>query len=429
MKAEYGFRDAELRSPLLRVLNAGGGLLARLGARLPSLEPEAIAAAARARLGSDDLGGDSFREPLERYLRAAEAEADLTPFGRIALRGMLVSALATRGELQRFARQHPEVREERIERPWVIVGLPRTGTSLLSILLGLDPLARAPFAWEAAHPVPPPSLAGAAEDPRIARSAREIERLLRLNPALRAMHPWGATLTQECVAFFLLDVRTLGVETQAYVPSYGRWLENCDMRPAYAQHRLALQTLQSAQPTERWVLKSPNHLWCLETLLSEYPDARIVWTHRDPGPVIASLASLNTALQRTFTRRRDPRPTAEEWRAKAALAVARGMAFDDAAPSGWCRHLAYRELLADPVGTVERLYASFGEAVVPLHRRRMQAWMRERHQTAFGRHRYDPADFGWSYAELAEQFGAYRERYAIPREASAAAGTEPAATS
>lgn len=416
--ADVTFRDAELRSPALRALNAAARLLARAGARLPSLAPDAIVAAARARVGSDDLGGASYREPLERYLRAAEAEADLTAFGRIAVRGMLVNALATRGELHRFAREHPELRQERIVRPWVIVGLPRTGTSLLSILLGLDPLARAPLHWEAAHPIPPPSLADAAEDPRIARTAREIEQLLRLNPPLRAMHPWGATLAQECVAFFLLDLRTLGVETQALVPSYGRWLEDCDMRPAYAQHRLALQTLQSAQPTERWVLKSPNHLWCLDTLLAEYPDARIVWTHRDPGPVVTSLASLNNAMQRTFTRRRDPRPTAEEWRRKAALAVARGVAFDEKAPAGWCVHVAYGELVADPVATVERVYARFGEEIGPLHRRRMQAWMRERHQAAFGRHRYDPADFGWSYAELAEQFAAYRARFAIPREAT-----------
>lgn len=417
MKDAYGFRDAELRSRPLRALNAAADIVARLGVRLPSLEPRAILAAARARVGSEDLGGDSFREPLEIYVRAVEEEAELTAFGRIAVRAMLVNSLATRGELHRFAGEHPELRQERIERPWVIVGLPRTGTSLLSILLGLDPLARAPLHWEAAHPVPPPTLADAAEDPRIARSAREIDRLLRLNPALRAMHPFGATLAQECVAFFMLDLRTLGVETQALVPSYGRWLEGCDMRPAYAQHRLALQALQSGQPTERWVLKTPNHLWCLATLRAEYPDARIVWTHRDPGPVVTSLASLNNALQRMFTRRRDPRPTAEEWRAKAFLGVSRGLAFDASAPAGWCRHVTYRELLDDPIATVEGIYAHFGEPVGALHRRRMQAWMRERHQTAFGRHRYDPVDFGWSYDEIAEQFAAYRERFAIAREA------------
>jgi hypothetical protein len=416
MPGDVTYRDAALRSPLLRGLNAAGAGLARLGLRPPSLEPDSVVAAACRLAGCDDLGGDSYREPLELYLLAAEAEAELETFGRMALRGMLVKTLANRIRLHAWARAHPEVRQERIERPWVIVGLPRTGPSLPSILIGLDPLARPPLHWEAADIAPPPTLADAAEDPRIARNAREIEQLLKLNPALRAMHPWGATLAQECVAFFMLDVRTLGVETQAYVPSYGRWLESCDMRPAYAQHRLALQTLQSTQPTERWILKTPNHLWCLETLLAEYPDARVLWTHRDPGPVVTSLASLVNALQRTFTTRRDPRPVAREWKGKALHAVSRGMAFDEKSEPGWCRHVLYRELLDDPIGTVERIYAHFGDRVGQLHRRRMQVWMRDRHQAAFGRHRYDPADFGWSYEGLADEFAAYRQRYAIPRQ-------------
>ena len=129
--------------------------------------------------------------------------------------------------------------------PWVIVGLPRTGTTLLSFLLALDPRSRALLHWEGESPVPPPSLATAREDPRIAASARRYARLAKLNPAMMAMHPMGATLPQECVALFMYELRTLGLETQGYVPSYGRWLQSCDMRPAYEQHQLALQTLQS----------------------------------------------------------------------------------------------------------------------------------------------------------------------------------------
>ena len=416
MAAPVTFHDARLRSRALRALNAAGAAARRLGVERPRLSPAEIVAAARREARTDETGGESYREPLERYLRAVEGEAELHTFGRLALRGMLVASLANRFRLHAWARAHPEVREERIAAPWVIVGLPRTGTSLLSILLGQDPLARAPLTWEAARPVPPPTLADAAHDPRIAQNAREIEQLLRLNPPLRAMHPWGPTLAQECVAFFMLDVRTLGLETQAHVPSYGRWLEGCDMAPAYEQHRLALQVLQSTQPTERWVLKTPNHLWCLPTLLAFYPDARIVWTHRDPGPVVASLASLNNAMQRIFTRRRDPQPVAEEWKRKARHAMDRGLAFDATADRGWCCHVQYRELLADPVATVRRIYRHFGQDLLPLHARRMQVWVRERPQEAFGRHAYDPADFGWSWDSLASEFRAYRERFDVPRE-------------
>jgi len=151
----------------------------------------------------------------------------------------------------------------------------------------------------------------------------------------------GATLAQECVAFFMYDLRTLGLETQAFVPGYGRWLRDCDMRPAYAQHRLALQVLQSAQPTQRWVLKTPNHLWCLPTLLEAHPGARVIWTHRDPGRVVTSLASLVNALQRTFSHRRDPVPVAEDWRQKAHCAIERGLAFDEARGDGWVRVVAW----------------------------------------------------------------------------------------
>ena len=298
----------------------------------------------------------------------------------------------------------------------MIVGLPRTGTSLLSILLGLDPMARTPLQWEAASPIPPPGLGDASLDPRIAAYQKKVDALLKLNPPFASMHPTGATLAQECVAFFMYDVRTLGLETQALVPSYGRWLETADMSPAYEQHRTALQALQSAQPTQRWVLKTPNHLWCLPTLLTYYPDARIIWTHRDPGPVVTSLASLVNTLQRVFTDRRDPRPTAEEWKRKAHRAIEGGMAFDDDAPRGWCVHVQYDDLVADPVGEVKRINAFFDQDVSPLHERRMTAWMRERPQTAGGRHVYAPEDFDWSYPELADEFAAYRNRYDIPHE-------------
>ena len=412
----YTFRDARLRSTPLRALNWVGRRLSVVGLNWPSLTVDSIVTAAQKKAGDEDLGGDSFLEPLTRYLEAAREEAQLNTFGRLALRGMLVSSLASRIRLAGWAKANPEVRSEVITQPWVILGLPRTGTSLLSILLGLDPSSRALMHWEGANPVPPATLASAAEDPRIADQAREIAQLLKLNPALGAMHPFGATIAQECVALFMYDVRTLGVETQAYVPSYGRWLQECDMSPAYAQHRLALQTLQSAQPTGRWVMKTPNHLWCLETLFDFYPDARVIWTHRDPGRVTTSLASLVNALQGMFRERIEPNRVAEEWLGKACHAIESGMSFDDHAKDGWCDHIRYADLIDDPIATVRRIYQRYDEEVSPLHERRMEVWMRTRSAETTGRHVYDPANFGWSYDALADRFREYQDRYAVPRE-------------
>lgn len=160
----YTFRDAQLRSTPLRALNWVGRRLSVVGLNPPPLTLDSIVSAAQKRAGEEDLGSDSFVELLARYLEAAREEAELNTLGRLALRGMLVSSLATRIRLASWAKANVEVRSEVITQPWVILGLPRTGTSLLSILLGLDPASRALMHWEGANPVPPPTLATAAEE-------------------------------------------------------------------------------------------------------------------------------------------------------------------------------------------------------------------------------------------------------------------------
>jgi len=419
---DYTWRDSELHSPPLRALNRVGAGLARWGMELPPLTPSSVIAAASKAAGSGDFGGESFREPLEVFLRSCEQDAELTTFGRLLIGKMLAGALANRIELHRWSLEHPEVADERIDGPWVIVGLPRTGTSVLSMLLGLDPMARPLLQWEAAHPIPPPTLDESAQDPRIARTAKELDGLMKLNPPLKAMHPFGATLAQECVSLFMFDVRTLALETQAHVPSYGRWLEQADMAPAYRQHRLALQTLQSRLPTQRWILKTPNHLWDLEALLAAYPDARIIWTHRDPGPVVTSLASLANAAQRPLTSRSDPRPAAEEWKRKCRFALDSAVAFDERSDDGWCQHVHYDRLMADPLDTVRQLYRRVGDEVSDLHARRIESFLEYRPKDAFGRHLYDPSDFGWSYAGLSEEFAGYTRRYQVARESTSRPG-------
>jgi hypothetical protein len=416
---EYTWRDSELRSWPLRALNSVGSGLSRFGIDKPTLSAQAVVQSAIKAAGSDDFGGESYREPLDVFIGACHAEAELTTFGRLLITKMLQRALSNRLAVRRWVSEHPTVTKQTVTGPWVIVGLPRTGTSILSMLLGLDPTARPLLQWEAAHPIPPTTTAEAGDDPRIARTAKELDGLMKLNPPLRAMHPFGATLAEECVTLFMYDVRTLALETQAHVPSYARWLEQADMAPAYAQHKLALQTLQSCRPAARWILKTPNHLWHLHALLAAYPDARIIWTHRDPGPVITSLASLANAGQLPLTSRRDPRPTAIEWRRKCGFALRSAMAHDDEAADGWCRHVHYDRLMADPVGAVRELYQSFGDDVSDTHAQRMTRLLEDRPQDAFGRHRYDPADFGWTYTEISEEFSDYSARYDVRPEKQA----------
>ena len=420
MTRTYTFRDGGLNTGALRALNRAGAWAGRYRIQPKRLDPDAIVKDAIKQAGSDRFGSDSYREPLEVYCESAEREAQLSTFGRIAVRGMLVRSLTTRIEVAEWHAKNPEAAEEKIVRPWIIIGLPRTGTTLLSQLLALDPMARAPLQWETRTPVPPSTLSGAAEDPRIAACQKQLDGLAKLNPAVQAMHPFGAMLAEECVPFMMNDLRTLGMETQAFVPSYGRWLQACDMTPAYVQHKLALQALQVGQPTENWVLKTPNHLWALEELRAFYPDARLIWTHRDPGPVVTSLASLNTTLQRTFSSDVPHADIGADWKSKAHHAVDQGMAFEDARKAqgeeDWCVHVAYQDVMDDAAGVMRQIYAHFGDVPSGLHERRIERWLVERHQSVHGRHGYDPADFGWSWEGLAEEFSVYRERFGIVRE-------------
>jgi Sulfotransferase family len=419
----YTFRDAGLHSRVLRGVNAVGRALGWVGIDVPSLDPDSIARAACQRAGLEDFGEPGWREGLEALCLSLELEGNLTTFGRIAMRGLITNALETRLRLIDWAKRHPEVREEKIETPWIVVGLPRTGTTILSLLLALDPEVRPLLHWESANLIPPPDLASHAEDPRIAAAAKQVAQLEGLNPAVRAMHPMGATLATECVGFLFFDLRSLLIETQAHIPSYGRWLEKTDMRGAYAMHRLALQVLQSRLPTITWSLKTPQHLWHLDTLLEFYPDARIVWTHRDPTKVVTSVASLNTSLQRMNVRSNDPVAVGRDWNDKLHLAVTRGIEFDRRQNGAtWCHHLQYADLMRDPIATVRALYAHFGVPVSPLHARRMEVWMRERHQEVHGRHVYDPADFGLTNEGIAERYAEYRERFAVPDERRAGGG-------
>ncbi|MFP6663768.1 MAG: sulfotransferase, partial [Deltaproteobacteria bacterium] len=228
------FRDAGLRSPLLRSVNAGGALLRRLGLERRPMRAEAVLARARKSTGLEDFGDDSWREGLDVLLESMEREADLTSFGRFVQGAMLSQFLGIRLQVVDWAKRHPAIREEKIRAPWVIAGLPRTGTTLLSHLLDLDPKVRSLLGWEATSPMPPATPAGREHDPRIAAAEKIGARLDRLIPPLKAMHPLEPRLPTECVTIFACDFRSLLFTTQTPVPAYAAWLDAADTRPAYA---------------------------------------------------------------------------------------------------------------------------------------------------------------------------------------------------
>ncbi|MCY4193623.1 MAG: sulfotransferase, partial [bacterium] len=312
---------------------------------------------------------------------------------------------------------HPEAGREEIAAPIIVTGMPRTGTTLLSNLLDLDPQNRSLLGWESAAVAPPPTLSSHREDPRIAESVKGSGRLARLAPSVQAMHPMAATLPTECVTLLGGAFKSVHFETQGTFDSYGAWFETCDMVPAYQFHRLCLQVLQSTIPTQRWALKTPGHMWHLDTVYAVYPDARVVWTHRDPIKVVGSVASLNCTLHATNTDQVDFARVGRAWRDKCLHGIAAGTEFRDRRGSDdTVFDLQYAEFMDDPVGSVERIYRIFNMEFGVLGRRRMAAWMEENPQERFGRHRYTLDDFGLFADEVREQFAHYTDRYEVPSE-------------
>jgi hypothetical protein len=409
---------AALRA-VVTMTNSVGSVLERARLPLVSFEEESVLAAARRAAGVDDFGDESFREPLREVLRGLEREARLTLVGRIAARQDVIGLLVTRLRMRQDRLRHPAIAAEKVEKPLFIVGLPRTGSTLLHHLLAQDPESRVAQAWEVMSPSPPPEAARYATDPRIERAARQLAWFDALAPDFKTIHPLGAQLALECIAIMSPTFLSPRFHTTYHVPTYQDWLERQDLRPAYRFHREFLQQLQWRTPGARWVLKAPAHLFAFDALLEIYPDARIVQTHRDPVTVLASVASLTAVLQRAFTDTLDALEIGHEVSRRWTNGLDRAMQLrrSGRVPADRFLDVHYHEMLRDPMGVVERLYAHFDMPLSANAAAAMRAHLDQNPKDKHGAHRYSAEAFGLDTDDLTRRFKAYREYFGVPSEA------------
>ena len=314
-------------------------------------DEEGLLEEARRRTGLRDFGPSPFRVGLRALLGALRDEARLHPAGEAAVREDLLRLLGNRLQMAAVLAAHPEISARRVERPLVVVGLPRTGSSILHELLAQDPENRAPLSWEVKYPCPPPERRTFHCDPRIAAVDAELARMDEGIPEFKRMHRQAAELPQECLNLTTHEFASIFFSVSHRVPGYQAWLDASDPAPVYASHHRQLQLLQWRCPPHRWVLKSSSHLWSLGALLAEYPDACIVQTHRDPLKVLASFTSLVTTLRRLYSAQVDAREIGEEQ-----------TAFLAANPGD--RHGAHRYRFADTgldVATARRRFRAYQE--------------------------------------------------------------------
>lgn len=376
------------------------------------MDTDALIARAGEQTGLADWGNSSFREGLERLVHSLDTEADLTELGVLAVEQQILANLTNRLRVVAWVESHPIVLTERVERPIVVLGMPRTGTTLLHELFHRDPANRSLMRWEALDCIPPPDAASFDDDPRIAASRAAAEAMTALNPDFAAIHYEASDGPTECVAVLSQAFHSLLWSVLGNLPSYTRWLLDADPHPAYAYHHLVLQVLQSRAPG-RWALKTPQHALFLDEVLAEYPDARLVMTHRDPVAVVTSLCSLARTLGRTFSDTDHTTDLASTWTDVASAITDRVLAFRDQHADDRIADVTYDELVADPVAVVARVLDQFDETLSPAAEAAMRAYLSEDPHRGFTPHRYTAADVGLDAQAVAERFAPYAERFGV----------------
>jgi len=365
-----------------------------------------LRASASRMTGLTDFGVDDYSDGLAVILESYARDADLTPLGQKVARVGLRGALGARLLSEAGWAAHPEHAEVPIERPIFVTGLPRSGTTALHRLLTADPDHQGLELWLAEMPQPRPPRDTWVANPVFQHIQAGYQRHHIEHPEFMGVHYIAADTVEECWQLLRQTLRSVSYECLAHLPTYSAWLHGQDWTGPYRRHRRNLQLIGLNEPCRRWVLKNPSHLFALDAILAVYPDALIIQTHREPRAVIGSMCSLaahaTEGWSATFRGNVIGGDQLELWaRGLEGFAAARAR-YDQAQ----FLDVDYADFTADPVGTVESVYAHFGlpyssaaaDAVRALHAEASHGDSRPAHQYAL-------ADFGLTAGDGDERFG------------------------
>ncbi len=390
---------------VIRMLNSCGAALEKIGLRSTEVAAARLIDKAKRRSGLNDFGEPDFFEPLSRLLESCHREARLNVIGKLAVQSDVVRILCNRLRLKRDRQRYPQIGKQEIREPVFIVGLPRSGTTLLHTLLGVDPAHRVPRTWEVMSPSPPNTQD---RQQRVRYASRDLAMLHWLAPTFEHVHATGPALPQECVSLMSPTFMSDQFDTMYNIPSYRAWFFRQDLRPAYEFHRRFLEHLQFRRSAERWILKAPAHMFAASALLSTYPDARFVQLHRDPIEAVASVSSLVTILRRVFSDAVDPVQVGRDAMVYWSEALKTFMRVRDSLPSDRVCDMQYDELRRDPVAATKRVYEHFGWRFKKEVNDKMLAVLTEQASRSNGAHKYNAAYFR---LEGMNGFGEYCERF------------------
>lgn len=400
--------------PRIAAANCVLGGIEAAGFPLGYIDAESIVASARRSTGLHDMGGDEYLPGLNKIVETVRARTTMTPLARVMLRQSFIRAAQNRLLLQEWLRTHPEIREKRIERPIFVLGFPRTGTTLLQNLLAADQGRRALEFWELTIPVP------AHDDPERDFRSRKgtvkwiIDAAYQVAPEMAQVHAIETDSLEECWPLFAASFTVMNWDLQSGLEDYGRWLESQDISYAYRKYADFLKVLVDRRPASQLVLKCPEHLWFLDALLEVFPDACIVWTHRDPYDTIASYCSLMSMTWRTLYGVIEPHVIGRYLEQRLHDGITRAMSARTRHDPARFIDVRFADLVRDPLGTAKRVHEHFALPWRPELDQKARDFLDQKRADARGEHKYEGAFYGLDREEVAARFQGYIDTFGVP---------------
>jgi hypothetical protein len=399
------------RTSILNGINGVGKVLKKVGIDPFKLNADSIIAKAKKKAaftGNLPKAENGLRE----MIRSIHEEAQPNSFGSLAAKNLFERSLYGRYKVEQVLAQNPEIEKAEIIEPVFIIGMPRTGTTILHALMHNDTAHRSPLAWECLLPYPVPNPETFLNNSQLKSVKKDFDQLFKLVPDFQKKHYMAADSPQECLSINALDFNTFQVSAQFYVPSYMDWFANrSDRLETMRFHKRFLQYLQSGGvQADRWLLKTPVHLMRLDELFEVYPDAKIVMTHREPTKVVTSTASLISSVRSLYTDYEDPFRTGNEQMEMWSLYFERFLESRKRLnKEDQIIDLKFDDFAEDQIGTVQKIYDRFNWNLTDETKTRFEHFLKENPRDKNGLHFYQMKDFGLQADKINERFAHYNE--------------------
>ena len=390
-------------------------------------DPKTLMQRAKDETGFADFGPGPFEDGLEVLCKAMREDAQLNAYGTQSASGRILHALTERLRLQDWFTRHPEILEQEIRRPVFLMGLPRSGTTALAHFLAEDPLARSPRNWEVQELTPPPEAALGNNDPRYERQRLRCEAQERAHPGLQARLPVGPSDSTEHGSLLGYTFRSFVWCSLFRTPSYAEWLLKQDLLPSYEYLARILKLLQWRCPPERWNLKYPHDTFGLREIRTVFPDAILLWSHRDPVATIPSVCDLLATFRKADTDHLDRHELAKHLSDLLATGVERAMAARDELGDERFVDVYQADLGANTVETLKSIYQRTGLPLTDDYLGRLDRRLTTTPRGHAGNYSYDLADFGLTKEDVRSRFQRYIDRFGLGEGRYAASGVRASA--